>query len=165
VSELSSQWWTDDDRLLAALDDALGTAHAVPPEFVEAGKAAYAWRTIDAELAALTYDSATDAELVTATRAEPATLRALTFASAGLTIDLEVTPDEILGQFSPEQPGQVTAYAGTLAADDEPGTTDVGTAAVDELGFFIIRPLPVEPFRLLCRTTSGLTVLTGWVSP
>jgi hypothetical protein len=162
---MSSQWWTDDDQLLAALDDALGTAQAVPPEFVEAGKAAYAWRTIDAELAALTYDSATDAELVSATRAEPATLRALTFASAGLTIDLEVRPDELLGQVSPEQAGRVTAYAGTVAADDEPGTTEVGTAGIDELGFFIIRPLPVEPFRLLCQTAAGLMVLTGWVSP
>jgi hypothetical protein len=162
---MSSQWWTDDDQLLAALDDALGTAKAVPPEFVEAGQAAYAWRMIDAELAALTYDSAGDAELVTATRAEPATLRALTFASTGLTIDLEVRPDELLGQLSPEQPGQVTAYAGTVAADDEPVTTEVGTAVVDELGFFIIRPLPAEPFRLLCRTTAGPAVLTGWVSP
>ena len=32
-------------------------AEAVPPEFVEAGKNAFAWHNIDAELAQLTYDS------------------------------------------------------------------------------------------------------------
>jgi hypothetical protein len=163
---MADRWWSDDEQLLAVLDDALGAARAVPQGFVEAGKAAYSWRTIDAELAALTYDSAADTELVTITRAESATLRALTFAAAGLTIELEVTPEALLGQVSPVQAGHAVAYVGAAdAAADEPGASEIGTAVIDELGFFVLQPLPAEPFRLLCKVSSGTSVLTGWISP
>ena len=40
-----------DDALLAALREALAARDAVPASFVEAGKSAYAWHNIDAELA------------------------------------------------------------------------------------------------------------------
>lgn len=159
---MPDEWWSDDDRLLATLEDAVSSAQAVPSSFLAAGKAVYAWRTIDAELADLTYDSAADPELLSAIRAESATLRALTFVSAGLTIEIEVTPEGLLGQISPVQAGQVTAYAGTADAGEE--NSGFGTAVIDELGFFVIRPLPAEAFRLLCRTASGVTVLTGLIS-
>ena len=55
---MTSQQWGDDDHLLAALGEAVRAARAVPPEFTAAGQAAFTWRTIDAELAALTFDSA-----------------------------------------------------------------------------------------------------------
>jgi len=48
--------WNDDEKLIEALREAFASADDVPAAFVEAGKAAFAWRTIDAELAALTYD-------------------------------------------------------------------------------------------------------------
>ena len=162
---MRDDWWVDDDQLLATLEDAVISAQAVPPAFVAAGKEVYAWRTIDAELADLTYDSAADPELLSAVRAEAATLRALTFVSAGLTIELEVTPDALLGQISPVQAGQITAYAASAevitAVPDYPG---VGTAVIDELGFFVVRPVPAAPFRLLCRTAAGTTVVTGLIS-
>jgi len=157
---MPDDWMTDDDRLLAVLADALDDARAVPPGFVEAGKAAYAWRTIDAELAALTYDSAVD-DLAGVLRADSATLRALTFAAAELTIELELTAEALLGQISPVEAGDATAYSGPVT--DE--VNEIGTAVIDELGFFVLRPVPGEPFRLLCRTASGTTVLTGVVSP
>jgi hypothetical protein len=153
---MSSQWWTDDDQLLELLRDALRTTREMPAGFVDVGKAAYAWRTIDAELAALTYDSAWDAEEVTLTRAESAMLRTLTFSSDALTIELELTPHEVLGQISPPQVGTVR-----LATDSE----DVGTTPIDDLGFFIVRPAPNHPFRLVCQIAVGVTVLTGWISP
>ena len=40
----------DDDRLLAALGQALKAREAVPSWFIEAGKNAFAWHNIDAEL-------------------------------------------------------------------------------------------------------------------
>jgi hypothetical protein len=154
---MAGQWWSDDDQLFEVLRDALTNASEVPPGLVEAGKAVYAWRTIDAELAALTYDSAWDSDEVSVTRAaETAALRRLTFASETLSIELELMPDEILGQVSPPQGGTVR-----LAA----GSDDLGTTPVDELGFFVIRPVPRRPFQITCRTDSGATVLTGWVSP
>ena len=47
----------DDEQLLALLKESLRAHLAVPPEFVEAAKNAYAWHNIDAEIAQLTYDS------------------------------------------------------------------------------------------------------------
>ena len=52
----------DDEELLAVLRQALAERQAVPPEFVEAAKNAFAWHNIDAELAELTYDSSRDAD-------------------------------------------------------------------------------------------------------
>ncbi|MEV6415087.1 hypothetical protein [Kribbella sp. NPDC051718] len=154
---MAGQWWSDDDQLFEALGDALTSAGEVPPGFVEAGKAVFAWRTIDAELAALTYDSAWDTGEVLVTRAaESASLRRLTFATESLSIELELTPDELIGQVSPPQGGTVQLTA---------GSDDLGTAPVDDLGFFVVRPVPRHPFQVLCRTDSGVTVLTGWVSP
>ena len=46
----------DDERLLAALGEAIKARQAVPAWVVEMGKNAYAWHNIDAELAQLTYD-------------------------------------------------------------------------------------------------------------
>jgi hypothetical protein len=153
---MASQWWSDDDQLFGALDDALRGARAVPRSFVEAGKAAYTWHDVDAELAALTYDSALDEEhVLAASRAEPAPLRALTFASAELTVEIEVTDDALLGQIVPPQPGELEARL----ADGQ-----VTTAPVDELGCFVIRPIPSGSFRLHCRTAGGAAVLTDWLT-
>ena len=48
---MASQWWRDDDQLMAELADALRHERAVPSEIVEAGKTAYTCRNIVAELA------------------------------------------------------------------------------------------------------------------
>ena len=54
---MSQQWWKDDDQLLAALGVALRSERTVPAGFISTGKAAFSWRGIGAELAALTNDS------------------------------------------------------------------------------------------------------------
>jgi hypothetical protein len=156
-NEEALPWWADDDRLLASLDDALRSAQAVPRDLVEAAKAEYTWRSIDAELAALAYDSALEDSYATAaaTRAEPAALRALTFVAPELTVELEVTPDTLLGQVVPVHQGEVEVRMAS-------GQTV--TAAIDEIGCFVVRPIPTEAFRLHCRTESGAAVLTAWVS-
>jgi hypothetical protein len=153
---VASQWWSDDDRLLEVLRDALSTAREIPDEFIGVGKAAYAWHTIDAELAALTYDSASETGELALTRTESATLRTLVFACDTLTVELELTPHELLGQLDPPQGGTVR-----LSADGE----NLGTSPIDDIGFFVVRPVPRGPFRVICQTASGVTVLTGWVSP
>jgi hypothetical protein len=150
-------WYDDDDRLLMALREALRAAEEVPPEFVDAGRAAYAWHNIDAELAALTYDSAAEGLIgAGSTRAESASLRALTYATHHITIELEVTADAIFGQLLPPQTGSISAHVAAGHVTD---------ASADEMGFFAIRPMPKGAFRLRCRTTSGADVLTGWITP
>lgn len=149
--------WDDDEELLAALRNALRgpPAQGVPPEFIEAGKAAYTWRTIDAELAELTYDSAQESLAAAGRRAEDAATRTLTFSSAHLTIELEATGDALLGQLVPVQTGLVEIQSGP-----EKGTqTDV-----DTMGCFTIQPIPAGPFRLRCQSGAGAVVLTEWLS-
>src|SRR5260221_9420412 len=103
----------DDEELLAALREALRAREAVPPEFVEAAKNAFAWHNIDAELAQLTYDSSRDSDYDASIRAEAASIRALTFTSTHLTIELEVTHDSLLGQSTRPQPGGTKSHPRT----------------------------------------------------
>jgi hypothetical protein len=144
----------DDDQLLEALGEAMRAREAVPARFIETGKNAYAWHNIDAELAQLTYDSHSDRPMAAVTRSDPASIRALTFTSAQLSIELEVTEDSLLGQISP--PG-----AGALEVHTTAGVT---TTTMDELGLFAVNPKPDGSFRLRCRTSDGVDVITGWIN-
>jgi hypothetical protein len=151
----------DDDELLAALGEAIRAREEVPEWFVETGKNAYAWHNIDAELAQLTYDSdsdqeqARDRDLVAAVRSETALIRALTFTSTHLSLELEVTEDALLGQVVPPR-------AGTLEVQTMAGT--IATTPVDEIGCFAVEPIPASPFRLRYRTGNDTDVLTGWIT-
>lgn len=145
--------WTDDERLLADLGRALRAEREVPNGLVEVGRAAFAWRDADAELAALTFDSTAVPTEGAAVRAEPAALRALTFATATLSIELEVTPDALVGQLVPAQPGEIDV----LIRD---GTTT--TVSADAVGWFTISPRPARLFRLHVRPTHGAAVITEW---
>jgi hypothetical protein len=145
----------DDEDLLAALQQALAEREAVPPEFIEAAKNAFAWHNIDAELAELTYDSSRDTEPAPSTRAETASIRALTFTSAHLTLELEVTHDSLLGQIVPAQ-------AGTIKVQLREGTET--TVPADRIGRFTIRPIPVGEFRLHCKTSADTDALTNWIT-
>jgi hypothetical protein len=146
--------WDDEDILLA-LRDAVRARQEVPADFVTAGKSAFAWHNIDAELAQLTYDSQRDLADAAAVRTEAASIRALTFTSARLTIELEVTQDALVGQIVPAQTAVVKVRFRSG------GETDV---TADEIGCFTIEPIPIEQFRLECRTADGIQALTGWVA-
>jgi hypothetical protein len=144
----------DDEEFLAALGEAIRAREAVPEWFVETGKNAYAWHNIDAELAQLTYDSYSDRERAAMVRSEAASIRALTFTSPRLSIELEVSETTLLGQIIPPQ-------AGTLEIHTPAGVT---SSPVDEIGCFAVTPIPNSPFRLRCRTEDGTDVLTGWIT-
>jgi hypothetical protein len=144
----------DDEQLLAALGEAIRAREAVPAWFIETAKSAYAWHNIDAELAQLTYDSSDDTVGAAATRSENASIRALTFTSAHLSIELEVSQNSLLGQVIPPR-------AGVLEVHTKAGVT---TSPVDEIGCFTVDPFPSSPFRLRCRTDDGADVLTGWIA-
>lgn len=145
----------DDDQLLALLQDAMRESREVPPSFTEAGRNAFAWRGIDAELAQLTYDSELDQDAAAGVRAEAASIRALTFTSAHLSLELEVTEDSLLGQIIPPRSGTLEIHP----RNDESTTTEV-----DELGCFSVGPIPPSPFRLRWRAPAGIDVMTGWIT-
>ena len=144
----------DDEELLAALGEAIRAREQVPEWFIETGKNAYAWHNIDAELAQLTYDSSRDRDAAAAVRSEAASIRALTFTSGRLSIELEVGESTLLGQIVPPQ-------TGTLEVHTAAGVT---STPVDEIGCFSVTPIPASPFRIRCRTQDGADVLTGWIT-
>jgi len=153
VGSVPERW--DDEQLLAALKEALRAGRAVPPEFVEAGKSAYAWRNIDAQLAGLTHGPVPDTERTPGLRSETASIRALTFTSAHVIIELEVSEESLLGHVIP-------AREGTIEIQTRAGA--VATVPVDRLGWFPIHPIPASLFRLQYHTTDGTDVLTGWIA-
>ncbi len=145
----------DDGTLLAALRAAIEARAAVPDAFVEAGRSAYAWHNIDAELASLAYDSLQDAGQGAALRSEAASVRALTFQSARFSIEVELTDGALFGQLVPPQPG---------TAEIQTRSGQAVTAPIDEVGCFTFDPRPDGPFRLRCHTETQADVRTGWVS-
>jgi hypothetical protein len=146
----------EDEELVVALRQAVRARECVPADFVAAAKTAFAWHNIDAELAqlTLTYDSTRDLD-PTPLRAETASIRALTFTSANLTIELEVTPDSLIGQIVPPEPGTIKV---------QPKVGAETAVVADEIGLFAIQPIPTGSFRLYCRTDAGTEALTGWIA-
>ncbi|HLK00603.1 MAG TPA: hypothetical protein VKU39_11940 [Streptosporangiaceae bacterium] len=148
----------EDERLLDALRESQRARQDVPPWFTQAGQGAYAWHDIAAQLARLTYDSDHDQELEgvmrsAGMRSEAASIRALTFTSARLSIELEVTADSLVGQIIPPRQGTVEQQAMS-------GETAI--VPIDEIGCFYLQPVPTGSFRLRCKTGDGVDVVTNW---
>ncbi len=146
-----------DDELLTQLGAVLRAVDPVPKQVTMAARSAIAWRTIDAELAALLEDSAIDHHLV-GTRGGDSGWRALTFESpSGVTIEVEVVRDgggrTILGQVVPGASTDVTVRLGTREV----------AASSDELGRFRLEDIPAGPISLRIDHPDG-PVETGWVT-
>lgn len=134
----------EDDALLDELRGLADRFDPVPDRVRDAARAAYTWRTIDAELLELTRDSAVE-------RAEPA-LRATTgprllvFAYEPFTIELEVTSDperrvQLVGQIVPAVRAEIEVQQEGASRRTES----------DRLGRFLIDGLSPGPARLRCR--------------
>jgi hypothetical protein len=144
----------DDDELLAALRAAVRARAQIPPRHVASVKDVYA-RTTDAELARLTFDSSREPAAAAATRSESASIRALTFTSEHLTIEVEVAGGSLIGQVIP-------AHEGIVEVQAREGATT--TAPVDGIGCFCAEPIPPGPFRLRFRNRPDADVVTGWIT-
>ena len=141
-----------DEHDETGLEDELRRAAAhfdpVPGALLRAAEEAFTWRTIDAELAELVYDSLIDHSQTSLVRG-PSERRLLSFQAGRLTIDLEVTSTNsargLVGQLDP--PGQANVEI------------RVGAAAIavdaDELGRFLAGPVPAGPMSLRCSVVSA----------
>ena len=143
----------DDDALLAELRGMADFVDPVPPEAIAAARSAFAWRTMDAELAELTADTSVDVGLVGVRSAETPVM--LTFDSAGLTVEVELLEAggrrRLMGQLVPPGPGTVEVRH----------RAGVATVAVDEVGRFSVDDVVAGPVSLRCSSGAGV-VQTDW---
>jgi hypothetical protein len=153
------------DALLGELQGLLARVDPMPAQLLDQVRRSFCWRTIDAELAELSFDSLTDQELALAVRsgADPALEpRMLGFGAVvrgeDLSIEVEVSSAAdgrmLVGQVFPAGASAVAVQA------DAGGSFEV---PVDELGRFLIKPLPGGPVRLRVEH-AGRAVQTAWVS-
>jgi hypothetical protein len=140
----------DDLRLLDDLSDAVRAA-VLAGTVAERARGAYAWHSIDQDLASLSFDSS--AQPAQALRAESGQPRVLIFTATPLSLELEVMAGHVAGQIVPPGPGQIVVE------------TPDGTAfqvEADDIGFFDCAGMPRGQVRLRCETPTGRLV-TDWV--
>lgn len=115
-----------DDALAAELGAALAAEHDVPEAWRTAARGAYAWRNVDQELMALTYDSSADRGVAVRGTTEA---RVLEFTGGALSLEVELVERRVTGRLT------------------GPGVTDVvfesadgrvRTAVLDASGFFTL---------------------------
>jgi hypothetical protein len=151
--EPDDAWLEEELRGLAA------RLEPVPDRLVQAAVDAYAWRTVDADLAELVFDSLADQDEAALVRGRQQE-RLLSFRAGGLTIEVEVTAAgpsrRLIGQLVPPQRAEVE-----IRHQDE-----VVTLITDEFGRFIAESLPAGPVSLRCGPADQAhrsAVVTDWV--
>jgi hypothetical protein len=145
--------WPDDDRLLEDLRAVFRETGPVPPEVITAGKAAFELRTLDLELALLTYDSEGDPELADAFRGNGLAVRRMVFSLDGTSIDVDVLADSLVGQISPATSGRIV-----LETRDGQSTA----ADVDVSGMFTLALTRPAEIRLRVEPIDRRPFVTEW---
>jgi hypothetical protein len=159
-----------DDELLAELRALFTQIDPPDPVLFDQARMAFSWRTIDADLAELAYDSLADLEVMAAVRdgsmvgSGPRLLgfgTELAGEDDGLAVEVEVTTERgrptLVGQLMPPTPATVSVQRFGAAPDAAP------VVPADDLGRFRIDPVPPGPVRL--RIDLGDRVIeTSWVT-
>jgi hypothetical protein len=166
----------DDDELEQELRQAERLLDPVPARLLRGAVDIFSWRTIDAELAALTFDSA-DASSAAAVRGSGGAgtvesvgtagaagsgvaglPRLLTFDAGEVSIELELAGSAaeraITGQLVPAQPAEVELRLGDQRL----------TTTADALGRFEVIARGSGPISLRFRLADS-EIVTEWVSP
>lgn len=139
----------DELQLEQAVAETVAAARAVPEEWRVAARAAYSWRTIDQELLELSFDSQFDP---TDDLRSIGTARTLEYAGAGLTLEVEVLPDRIMGRLS---------GAGDVVL--ERPDHERWVADTDDSGFFTLAAAVSGPVRFTVHVGTQ-TLVTEWVT-
>lgn len=149
-----------DDELEERLRRVAERVDPVPRGLLQAAVDSFTWRTVDADLAELVFDSLVDQYQDALVRG-PGQARLLSFAASGLMIDVEITGTgpsrRLIGQLVPPQWAAVELRRGD----------GVATLEADELGRFSAGPLRAGPISLRCSTGTepdGRHVVTDWIS-
>jgi hypothetical protein len=145
-----------DDEVLDELRRLARAVDPVPDEVTAYGHAAIGWRRVDAQLAELLADS----RLETALARSSDVARTLSFAGAGLELEVELQPVDdgvvVLGQLAPAGPAEVA-----LQRDDAKPVEMTATA--DELGRFRLEPVARGRMRIVVRRPPPAPLVeTSW---
>ncbi len=150
----------DDTELEEQLRQAAARFEPVPADLMRTAVGAYTWRTIDADLAELVFDSAIDHDDAALVRG-PQQERLLSFRAGELTIDVEIAGTgsvrSLIGQLVPPRPAAIEIRQGA----------DARTVEADELGRFSAARLRAGPICLRFSTgeqAGGRAVVTDWVT-
>jgi len=146
-----------DTELTEELRQIAARIEPVPPRLLQAAVEAFTWRTIDADLAELVFDSLADDRETALVRGSQHD-RLLSFRAGDLAIEVEVgtagSARSLIGQLDPPQRATV----------DIRHSGGVVTLQADELGRFSADSLPVGPVSLRCALAgTGPPVVTEWV--
>jgi hypothetical protein len=143
----------DDAEIMSLLRRGLDQSDPVPADVIDFAKASLSWRTIDAELAELSYDS-TDETSPAAVRST-ATARIVGFEAGEWMIDLEhdAATGELRGQIQP---------AGRLEVELHVVGAVLATVA-DDLGRFTFRGVEEGPVAVVIRLGGEETIKTEWI--
>src|SRR3954452_18498496 len=134
----------DEDALMRLVGSAV--AHdQVPANVVAAAKGSFTWRTIDADLAELAYDSSLDSELAGVRGEESG--RALSFEYGSVTVEIDI--DRSNGTLVLD--GQVSPSPALLVEVQHANSDATWTAPADEHGRFSFQDIPPGPVRLFFR--------------
>jgi hypothetical protein len=140
----------DDVALLDELRLAVAAVDPLPPRLLETARAAYAWRTVDEDLARLQFDSLASSEvLVRSTGVQGVHL---SFATDQASIEVQVVGGSIVGQVAPAGAVDISLLLGSGRR--------IGTVC-DDLGQFTFDPKPSGPIRLVVHLAAG-EVVTEW---
>jgi hypothetical protein len=134
----------NDDELEDELREAAARLDPIPAGLLRGAVEAYTFRTLDTELAELTFDSLVADELVRG----PDRPRLLTFQASARTIEVEVTEGRLIGRITPAEPAEITVRS----------RDRVTSVTADELGRFQTG-LGAGPYSLRCGD-----VVTDWFS-
>lgn len=148
-----------DDELLAALGEAVAEESSVSDRRRAAASAAFTWRTVDEELAELLHDSLLDAGA--AVRSSGGTPRALTFGRSGITVEVEVDGDQVLGEVVPEGAAGDSGAVARVTLQ-RPDLEDESVDA-DAAGFFRFSGVGPGLVRFVVEL-GGWSLTTPWVT-
>jgi hypothetical protein len=154
-----------DEDLMVELCALFTGLDPVDPQLLEQARFAYCWRSVDSELAELSFDSLVDHDMALAVRAagDPALEpRMLGFGAVVGGDDVAIEVEVTAGPGRPALVGQLLPPESTTV-ELQAGTGEVDTVQTDELGRFLIEPVPSGPVRLRVRHGERL-VHTTWVS-
>lgn len=141
----------DDDALMQDLKQAVSEVD-MADDMLVAARAAFTWRTVDAELLALTHDSSLDSAAVV--RGAMSDNRILGFAGHDFTVEVEVVEDALVGQLLPGHECRVlvTTPGGRVSED-----------SVSPDGFFLVPHEGRGPIRLEFQA-ADFHLATDWIS-